>query len=99
MQGPGYHDPYTCDSLITVFPGESFSARLGDTARGGKAEQLKYQLTVTSAAYLFIYRYAVVLESPNHLVNEQPGFQVDVETLSGTILDSTCGYYLFYAPT
>jgi len=99
MRGPGTYDPYTCDSLITVFPGESFSARLGDTSRGGRAEQLKYQISVNSSNYLFVYRYAVVMESPNHAVNEQPGFQVDVETLDGTIIDSTCGYYLFYAPT
>jgi uncharacterized protein (TIGR02145 family) len=99
MHVPGAHDHYTNDSLLTIFPGESFSARLGDTSGGGHAEQLKYQITVNSSNYLFIYRYAVVLESANHHKNIQPGFEVSVESLAGTILDSVCGYYLIVAPT
>jgi gliding motility-associated-like protein len=99
IMGPGYYDPYTCNNLLTVFPGETYSARLGDTSTGGHAEQLKYQITVTTSTYLFIYRYAVVLESPNHLYNQQPGFEVALESLTGTILDSVCGHYLIYAPT
>jgi len=98
MRVPGVHDPYTNDSLLTIFPGESFSARLGDTSKGGHAEQLKYQITVNSANYLFIYRYAVVLESANHPANIQPGFEVAIESMTGTIIDSTCGYYLIDAP-
>ena len=97
--GPGYHDPYSCDSIITVFPGDAYSARLGDTSGGGHAEQLKYQIFVNNANYLFIYRYAVVLESPNHSYNQQPGFSIAVENLGGVIIDSTCGYYLVYSPT
>ena len=99
MTGPGYYDSYTCDSLITVFPGDSYSARLGDTSGGGNAEELEYRINVTSANYLFIYRYAVVLESPNHSVNQQPGFSVQINDSLGNVLDSTCGYYLFYSPT
>ena len=99
MVGPGSYDPYTCDSLITVFPGDSYSARLGDTSQGGYAEELKYQIAVNSANYLFIYRYAVVLESPNHSYNQQPGFSVQINDSLGNVLDSTCGFYQFYAPS
>jgi len=99
IPAPGTLDPYTCDSLLTVFPGEAFSARLGDTAQGGHAEQLKYNVTVSEQSYLFIYRYAVVLESPNHLYDEQPGFKVEIQDSLGQVLDSTCGYYLIYSPT
>ena len=68
---PSYRDPYSCDSIQSVFPGEEYSARLGDTSGGGHAEQLKYNVPISSNNYLFIYRYAVVLESPNHTVNQQ----------------------------
>ncbi|MGA3014093.1 MAG: PKD domain-containing protein, partial [Bacteroidales bacterium] len=98
MAGPGTYDPYTCNNLITVFPGDAYSARLGDTSQGGNAEQLKYQINVTNSKYLFIYRYAAVLESPNHSYDEQPGFEVTVEDTSGTIIDSVCGFYHIYAP-
>ena len=95
---PGYLDPYSCDSIITVFPGEAFSARLGDTSGGGHAEQLKYNVNISSDNYLFIYRYAVVLESPNHITTQQPGFTIQVQDLNGNLIDS-CGYFSFTAPT
>lgn len=97
-QGPGYHDPRTCGGLMTVYPGEAWCARLGDTANGGHAEQLKYEVTVTDETYLFVYRYAVVLESPDHTTEEQPGFKVEVQNMSGQVIDSTCGLYEVYAP-
>jgi hypothetical protein len=99
MHLPATLDPYACDSLLTIFPGETFSARLGDTAQGGHAEQLKYNVTVTNFRQLFIYRYAVVLESPGHVpVAERPGFSVQVNDSLGNVIDSTCGYYTFVVP-
>jgi len=96
---PGYFDHFTCDSLLTVFPGEAFCARLGDTTGGGHAEQLKYDITVDSTSYLFVYRYAVVLESPGHQTPpEQPAFNVQIQDLQGNTIDSACGYYQFYSP-
>jgi uncharacterized protein (TIGR02145 family) len=95
---PGYLDPYSCDTIHTVFPGEAFSARLGDTAGGGHAEQLHYNVTIGQENYLFIYRYAVVLESPNHIASQQPGFTIQVQDSSGILVDS-CGYFSFTAPT
>jgi uncharacterized protein (TIGR02145 family) len=97
-QGPGYFDHYSCGGLPTVFPGESWCARLGDTASGGHAEQLKYEITVDDETYLFVYRYAVVLESPNHTMDEQPGFKVEIQDMMGNVIDSTCGLYEVYAP-
>ncbi|MBE0649165.1 MAG: PKD domain-containing protein [Bacteroidales bacterium] len=97
IPAPGTYDPNTCDSLITVYPGEQYSARLGDTQNGGHAEQLKYTLDVTSDSYLFIYRYAVVLEDPSHQPQQQPAFKIEIQGPEGTVLDSTCGYYYVYA--
>ena len=95
---PGYCDPYSCNIINTIFPGEAFSARLGDTSGGGHAEQLKYDVTISQDNYLFIYRYAVVLESPNHISSQQPGFTIQVQDLNGNLVDS-CGYFSFTAPT
>ncbi len=98
IPGPGWLDHNTCDSMINVFPGESFSARLGDTiytsSAQKKAAQLKYQVTVSQQSYLFIYRYAVVLQTGGHIPpDHQPDFQVMITNSSGQVLDSTCGYY------
>ena len=99
----GFLDHNTCDSLTTVFPGEGFCARLGDTIYSGpnyywkKAAELKYQVTVSSDSYLFIYRYAVVLQTGGHTSNMQPDFKVMITNDAGTVLDSTCGYYYITA--
>jgi uncharacterized protein (TIGR02145 family) len=101
VSGPGYLDWNTCDSLITVFPGESFGARLGDTiysAARQKAAELRYGITVTDQSYLFVYRYAVVLQTGGHNPpDHQPDFQVMITDNTGKVLDSTCGYYYITA--
>ena len=100
IPAPGTLDPHTCSNLVTVFPGEAFSARLGDYDVGGHAEQLRYSIAVNAESYLFVYRYAVILESPNHtLIEEQPGFKVEIQDSVGVVIDSTCGLYEVYSPT
>jgi uncharacterized protein (TIGR02145 family) len=97
IEAPGTLDPQTCDSLITVYPGEAWTARLGDINQGGLAEQLKYTLTIDEDSYLFIYRYAVVFEDANHAVEEQPAFKIEIQNEAGEVVDSTCGYYYIAA--
>ena len=107
IASPGYEDARTCFGLINVFPGESFVARLGDTmytSQPGapsppiyKEAELKYAVNVTSNSYLFIYRYAIILQSGNHASNIQPDFKVAITDVNGTLLDPTCGYYLVTA--
>jgi uncharacterized protein (TIGR02145 family) len=112
IASPGWHDHSTCDSLLNVFPGEDYVARLGDTmyTTGGtqsnrcppsnpqptkKEAELKYAIDVTSNSYLFIYRYAVVLQTGGHTPpsSYQPDFRIQITDASGAVLDSTCGYY------
>ncbi|MCX6280371.1 MAG: PKD domain-containing protein [Bacteroidetes bacterium] len=110
-----WHDHNTCDTLLTLFPGESYSARLGDTSYSSgsannlcpptgfpipskKEAELTYQINVTSSTYLLIYRYAVVLQTGNHTgTQHQPDFRIQITNASGTVLDSTCGYYYITA--
>ncbi len=97
ITGPGTLDPNTGDSLISVFPGEAYGARLGHATGGSHAATLKFNVYVDNSNYLFIYRYAVVLQNQGHPYAQQPSFQIAVEDSTGTIFDSTCGYYFIWA--
>ena len=101
IAGPGWRDWNTCDTLDNVFPGESFVAKLGDSIYSSattKAAILKYQVDVSSNSYLFIYRYAIVLQTGGHNPpDKQPDFQVMITDTNNNVLDSTCGYYYITA--
>jgi len=94
---PGSLDPNTCYGLLTVPPGEAYSARLGNDNIGAEAEQLRYSITVTPETNLFIYKYAVVLEDPGHIPENQPSFTIEVTDENGVVFDPICGYYYVYA--
>ena len=97
IPAPGYLDPQTGFQLKNVYPGESYSARLGDSLTADFWESLKYVLTVSSDDYLLVYRYAVVLQDPGHTGCNQPGFFIAITDQNGAIIDSTCGYYEVFA--
>jgi hypothetical protein len=103
IPAPGYLDHNTCDSLNTVFPGENFCARLGDTSYTTqsqnipKAGELKYEINVTNESSLLICRYAVVLQSGSHTPDLETSFQVKITDLNGVVLDPVCGYSFFCA--
>lgn len=94
IPGPGTMDPNTGDSLITVYPGEAFSAKLGHATGGTHGSELKFNIFVTNSTYLFIYRYAIVLQNPltGHTLAQQPSFEIRVQDSLGNLIDS-CGYY------
>jgi len=93
----GVYDPYTNNGLLTIPPGEQFSAKLGNNNVNSEAEQLRYTLTVTPESNLFIYKYAVVLQDPGHIYYQQPSFTIEVKNENGVLFDSICGYYYVYA--
>ena len=104
IAAPGWIDSNTCGGLSNIFPGDSYVARIGDTMYTTnpnntikKEAELRYPVTVSSTSYLFIYRYAVVLQTGGHSSNMQPDFRVEVTDSTGTLLDS-CGYFYFPAP-
>lgn len=59
--------------------------------------KLKYDIYVTTNSYLFIYRYAVVLQNPPHIASQQHSFTLAVTDSTGAVFDSACGYYYIYA--
>jgi len=87
-------DPNSCGGLQILPPGISQVARLGDGNVGAQAERLRYTINpVTAGNALFIYGFAVVLESPGHSCSEQPRFQVRVTNAAGQLVDPNCANY------
>lgn len=60
--------------------GGNYSLRLGNSSSGSEAESASYTYTIPSTVTQFsiIYYYAVVLQDPNHLPEEQPRFRARV---------------------
>lgn len=92
MKGKGT-DPNTCGKVSVVAPGGSFSARLGNDNIGKEIETLSYTVDVTEANSLFIYKYAVVLQDPGHIPEEQPYFRVNVFNENRELVNPECGAY------
>lgn len=97
IKAPAIMDINTCNQLNPVPPGEEYSLRLGNEGVGAEAEQIRYSINVTEETSLFIYKYAVVLENPNHDPDEQPRFTIEVTDIYGSLIDSACFYYYVYA--
>lgn len=90
---PPLTDYYSDGMLPLVFPGEDFSARLGNNQGGSQGERLKYTVVVNPQSYLFVYRYAVVLNNnTQHDSTIQPKFTIDVVDSVGNLIDG-CGHY------
>jgi hypothetical protein len=70
--------PVTCPN------GSGHSIRLGNSTGGGEAEGISYEFTIpiTENNYSLIYHYAVVFQSPNHRVNEQPRMEIEVTNVT-----------------
>lgn len=96
MTGTGT-DPNTCGNVTVVAPGGTYSARLGNDSSGRQAEKLLYTTVVSPSNALFIYKYAVVLEDPDHSASEQPRFQISILNALGNLVDPVCGEYTVVA--
>lgn len=88
--GDGY-DPNVRERMPVVAPGSQHSVRLGDLEAGGYVDQLRTTFVVPADKPLLRYQVAVVLHNPNHRPEQQPGFSLLVQTLTGDTI--RCGYY------
>lgn len=79
----GELDPYG-DFPVICPNGSGHSIKLGSTHNGGEAEGVSYDFTIPANdnAYSLIYHYAVVLQSPNHLLKEQPRMVIEVTNVT-----------------
>ncbi len=85
------YDPLITEKMPVVAPGSQHSVRIGTSTIGSTADQLRTILRVSADAPMLIYRFAVVLQNPNHKPYQQPAFSLLVRTLRGDTIP--CGYY------
>ncbi|MBP6459467.1 MAG: gliding motility-associated C-terminal domain-containing protein [Crocinitomicaceae bacterium] len=84
-------------SIPRTFPGgNGISALLGDgTGVNARASLIRRTFLVTAENSKLIYRYAVVLQNPDHTNNEQPFFRTRLQKQDGTY--DACANYLSFA--
>lgn len=93
----GEVDPYG-GFPVSCPNGSRHSIKLGSTEAGGQAEGISYEFTIppTENYYSLIYHYAVVFQSPNHQVYEQPRMEIEVTNVTdNTVI--TCASFTFIA--
>ncbi|MEO6455905.1 MAG: T9SS type B sorting domain-containing protein [Ginsengibacter sp.] len=78
--------------------GSGHSIKLGSTTAGGEAEGISYQFTIPANenSYSILYNYAVVFQSPNHRINEQPRMEIEVTNITDNTIIS-CASFSFIA--
>ncbi len=90
-------DPY--GQFPVVCPnGSGHSIRLGNDTPGGEAEGISYEFTIpkNDNNFSLIYYYAVVFQSPNHRINEQPRMEIEITNVSDNTIIS-CSSFTFIA--
>ena len=91
------YDPRTGNRLKTIPDGEFASVRLGNWDNGKEAESLVYPFIVDPSSTILLLKYAVVLQDPNHGVEDNPRFRLEILDASGNVIDPTCGVAYFAA--
>ncbi|MCB0396013.1 MAG: PKD domain-containing protein [Flavobacteriales bacterium] len=101
-------DPFTCNNVMTLPPGENQCVRLGNGGRGPwgtgvgwEIDYLSYSFVVGTDNQLLTYKYAVVLQdplrdpnNPPHSDSIRPRFNVFITNdLTGELIDPTCGAF------
>lgn len=78
--------------------GSGHSVRLGSTQAGGQAEGISYEFTIPPGenSYSLIYYYAVVFQSPNHKINEQPRMEIEITDVTDNSVIN-CASFTFIA--
>ena len=78
--------------------GSGHSIKLGSTEAGGEAEGVSYDFTVPpdNNAYAVTFHYAVVFQSPNHHIYEQPRMEVEITNVTDNSVIG-CGTFSYVA--
>ncbi|MGQ0827372.1 MAG: PKD domain-containing protein [Bacteroidota bacterium] len=100
-------DPYSCNNIMRLPPGEPFCARLGNGGQGAWGNGVGWQIDYLSYTYkvdntnsLLTYKYAVIFQDPvrdplqtPHTPGIRPRFVVKVMDANGTLIDPSCGKF------
>lgn len=86
------NDPKILSAQIPmVAPGSTHSIRIGNITRGSRFDRIKTTYLVTPDNTLFQYKFAVILENPNHQPYQQPAFSIQITNSAGQTV--SCSYY------
>lgn len=93
MSTPGF-DPYSNGQLSVISPyGGSYSVRLGNDNVGAEAERLSKTILITPQNTSLVYEYAVVFEDPQHDIEDQPRFELNILDQNGNPIPDPCFNY------
>ena len=85
------NDPNIIVETIPVVPlGSNYSARIGNSLAGAYYDRISTTFLVTPANSLILYRFAIILEDPNHPVYMQPKFTMRILDQNGNLAPG-CG--------
>ena len=87
----GYDPMVTAENIPVVAPGSRFSARIGNRLTGGAYDRISTSLRVTENNSLLIYKFAIVLQSPDHPEIRQPKMVIKIVDQNGD--SSSCGSF------
>lgn len=101
----GTSDPYSLLPIVCPYIGYgSHSLRLGNDGAGSEAEKVRATFAVSSASASLIYRYAAVMENPQHASSDQPFLEFNVwdngpiNSPYASPIKVTCSSILFQTP-
>lgn len=82
-------------SLPMVYPGNTYSGRIGNTHADGDGESISYSFLVTNNSCNFTYHYAVVLEEATDLSHANAGTQpyFNIKMVDGSSNPIACAAY------
>ncbi len=93
-----FYDYYTNNLLRQIPEGEKASIKLGNASAGAEAESISYDYFVDTNQFdMLTLKYAVVLQNPDHTLENQPRFTLEILDSSGALIDTTCAFADFYA--
>ncbi|MPR32039.1 gliding motility-associated C-terminal domain-containing protein [Salmonirosea aquatica] len=86
------NDPKVFNEPIPmVAPGSTHSIRIGNVTRGSRFDRIRTSYVVTPDNVLLQYKFAVILQFPNHQPFQQPGFSIKVTNEANAVL--ACNFY------
>ncbi|MBR1769763.1 MAG: leucine-rich repeat protein, partial [Bacteroidales bacterium] len=91
-------DERTQNQLRVIPEGSNYSFRLGNNSTGAQAEAMRFVYTVdTAISDIVIFKYAAVLQDPQHDESMQPRLTFKVSDAMGNTIDSLCTFADFRA--
>lgn len=94
---PGDFDERTGYKLRTFPQGHPAAVRLGNWDAGAQAEAITYTMTITEDMKVMKLWYALVMQLPGHVEQEQPRFTLEILDSVGNYFDEHCGVVDFTA--